>query len=114
MTPRCNFYVRTPAPAGGWRYEPFSIANPTGSSLPLTHPPAIGDLIWLWDSQKQAGGHHRVIDRAWNHPAWGSMDWPHGDAAPRQGPILDLIVEPAVGLFVDEVSEPDEDEDGEP
>lgn len=109
--PRVRFAVRYPAGDGRWRYEPVDIANPDGAGFSaLEYPPAPGDLISLWDRslharglpQPEGGPVFRVLDRWWSHSSWGSADWPYGEQVPRSGPLLDVIVEPADGLYRDE------------
>ena len=113
MTPvRCQFHVRTPAD-GGWYYDHVRIAGPeSDGDLHTTYPPAVGDLIFLWDAFKRSGGRFRVVGRDWLHAGWGSTYWPYTERQSTVGPELQLIVEPADGLFVDQVLRPeDEDED---
>jgi hypothetical protein len=107
--PRCQFYERVPV-EGGYRYEMFSINGPAGAGRLVTpYPPAIGDLITLWDVHERRGGSFRVADRAWHHSSYGSTNWPYGSPVSKEGPMLDIIVEAAEGPFVGEV--PDEDEE---
>lgn len=42
----------------------------------------------------------------WLHVGYGSDPWPRGTLTSKKGPLLDIIVEAAEGLFVDEVPEP--------
>jgi hypothetical protein len=99
----CRFYIRTPAGEGLFHYQPLTITAPDGQSrLPTPHPPAVGDLITLFDQITQQGGGFRVVDRCWHHASYLSMNWPVMAALPVHGPSLDVIVEPADGLFADE------------
>lgn len=103
--PRCIFSVRYPAGDGRWWYQRMMIANPGGGSIPM-EPPLIGDLISLWGdmrTQPEGGPVFRVIDRCWMHASWGSGTWPYGAAEPSEGPLMDIILEPAGGRpYVDE------------
>jgi hypothetical protein len=107
---RCSFYVRTPD-GDGFRYDPVDAGGPNGD-LPTTYPPAIGDLISLkggmYDVLK--GGMYEVVARQWMHASLGSFDWPYGPE-PKVGPMLNLIVVPAVGVFRDEVPPTEEDDE---
>ena len=103
--PRCKFHERIKV-EGGYRYELINIEGPHGFGRFVTaHPPAVGDLIGLWDAYAQRGGTFRVIERMWLHSGYGSTDWPHGSSMSKEGPLLDIVVEAAEGLFVDEVSD---------
>lgn len=110
--PQCRFYVRTQVSDDPllYRYEPVIVRDYEGSGAShLRHPPAIGDLIGLAGNTKPTRGVFRVIDRSWFHADYGSASWPFGNAEPVDGPLLDLIVVPADGLFVNEApSEEDE------
>lgn len=109
--PRCQFYVRTPV-EGGFRYDMISIDGPNGAGRMVTaYPPAVGDLISLWDALKRQGGTYRVLERAWMHSSYGSTDWPYAERTSKEGPLLDVIVEAAEGPFVDEVSDDEDDEE---
>lgn len=108
--PRCSFYVRYPE-GEGWRYESVVMNTPT-SYLVTENPPAIGDLIFLsGKGQDDIQGYFEVVGRSWLHSSWGSVNWPYGKPESQVGPMLDLIVEPSPGLFVDEVVSDDWDED---
>ena len=110
--PRCQFYERVKV-EGGYRYNMISINGPGGYGRFVTpHPPAVGDLISLWDAHEKRGGVFRVVDRAWLHSSYGSTDWPYGSPASKEGPLLDVVVEAAEGPFVDEVPGEDEATDG--
>ncbi len=102
----CRFYVRSPAGDGQFRYESVEVGNRAGDGrLPTPHPPLPGDLVFLWDTTEKKGGQFRVIERAWSHASWGSVNWPHSETMPVHGPSLDIIVEAADGLFRDEADE---------
>lgn len=106
----CSFYIRM-AVDGGYRYEPVSIASPQGDgALRTEHAPAIGDRIHLWDSTRNSGGEYVVLARSWLHSSYGSTNWPYAERNPHTGPRLDIIVEPASGVFEDEVSDGDDAE----
>jgi hypothetical protein len=38
----------------------------------------------------------------WSYAAFGSVVWPYGKSEPAEGPMLDIIVEPAEGVYRDE------------
>lgn len=97
---RVAVHIRT-ATAQGYTYESVHF-HPHGR-LETPHPPALGDLIHLPDQKTS----HRVINRAWSYPQFGSAAWPYGPEA-TEGPLLDLIVEAAIGPFTDEA--PSEEE----
>jgi hypothetical protein len=108
--PRVKFSVRRPAPGGQWHYETLYFQSRQGNTiLPLEYPPAVGDLIVLQLQPApayQAGGPvFRVLERMWVHAMYGSPDWRYGEDGPRTGPLLDIIVEPAEGLYRDEAPE---------
>jgi hypothetical protein len=102
--PRCMFSVRYPAGDGRWWYQRMSIASPGGAGSIGMEPPLIGDLISLWDThtQPEGGPVFRVIDRCWGHASWGSVTWPYGESEPQEGPLVDIILEPAQGPYPDE------------
>ena len=70
--------------------------NAPNGMLPTPWPPSIGDIVYL------PGGMHEVVARQWVYASWGSMDWPHHETQPLTGPLLDIIVVPAEGVFRDE------------
>lgn len=105
--PRCSFKVRVPAGDGRYRFETVEQHSYFGGTMPLQHPPATGVLVTLYDIrgegfQPDGGPVFRVIDQMWSHPAYGSGGWPYGMQEPREGPLVDIIVEPAAGLYADE------------
>jgi hypothetical protein len=103
--PRCRFMARYPAGGGKWLFRHIDMLTPEGGGRPLLeHPPAPGDLIALQGAARDEPGGpvFRVIDRMWVHPAYGSGSWPFGSPVPQQGPMLEIIVEPAEGLYADE------------
>lgn len=103
--PRCSFYERTPV-EGGYRYDKISLTNPRGDTyLETDQPPLVGDLIFLSDAVSERRGQYQVVERSWLHSSWGSTDWPYGEPASTTGPLLDIVVEAAMGPFADEVSE---------
>lgn len=106
----CNFAVRRPAAGGGAHYEPLYFQTWHGNTfLPLTHPPVVGDLIVLQPDPSPAYEtgdlFFRVIERMWTPTQYGSMSWKYGTPMPAEGPALDIIVEPADGLYQDEALE---------
>lgn len=112
-SPRCLFAIRYPAGGGTWWYRRVLIADPAGQGYLVTAwPPSPGDLITLWDQdlerrglpQPDGGPCFRVVERCWGHPGWGSATWPYGAAAPSDGPLADIIVEPAAGPYRDEAA----------
>lgn len=109
--PRVYFYERTPV-GEQWRYDRLNISSADGSGVLRTaHPPMVGDLLYLQPGEGQAQT-YRVVGRAWMHPARGSAAWPLGEAQPVDGPMLDVLVEAAPGLFRDEAPL-DDDTEGE-
>lgn len=102
-TPRCAFHVRTTVsdgPPPTYHYEQVHLSGwDHDGRLHTPHPPQVGDLIFLWDDLKKNGGYYRVIERSWLHAAYGSTDWPHAEMSPKKGPLVDIVVEPAEGIF---------------
>ena len=104
---RCDFSVRRPAPDNKWNYERLRFETWYGNTfLPLAYPPAVGDLIILQPDPEPAhetgGPIFRVVGRMWAHPQYGSMSWKYGTPTPESGPSLDIVVEPAEGLYLNE------------
>lgn len=111
--PQCSFYVRSPVESGGYYYDHVSVGGyQADGCLWTSHPPQVGDIIHLWDQNTKSGGQYRVIERAWMHSSYGSANWPYGQAEPTGGPMLDVIVEAAEGLFRDQVRRPEAEGDG--
>ncbi len=103
--PCVKFAVRRPAGSGRWWYQSIIIPDPSGSAFaPMTYPPAVGDVIGLHDrtGRIEGGPTFRVVARQWHHTGYGSANWPYGQAEPATGPLLDIIVEPAPGIYADE------------
>ncbi|GAA1770119.1 hypothetical protein [Nonomuraea bangladeshensis] len=94
---RCSFTARTPAPGGGYHYDTVA-----GMRLATTCPPQVGDVI------AHTEGMYRVVARQWTVPQIGSTAWPSTEEAPREA-LMALVVEPAEGLFADEVVRTEED-----
>jgi hypothetical protein len=114
--PQCSFYVRVPVTTdpATYRYNHVYVRggpHGAGGILVTPHPPAVGDIIWLHDESGDHTGCHRVIERCWQHPAYGSAHWPHQSRRTTVGPILTIIVSPAVGPFRDEAEEVDNEEE---
>ena len=110
----CSFYIRTPAEEGQFHYDHVNISSPHhDGKLHTPHPPQVGDLIHLWDFVKKQGGTYEVLSRQWLHSSYGSMNWPVLEQQPTVGPLLELIVEAAEGVFRDQAPLP-EDEEAEP
>jgi hypothetical protein len=109
---RCSFYVRTVDLASS-RHR-FTHLVPAGLSMSglveLEHPPVIGDLIYLRDTETETSGAYRVVDRAWSHAAYGSPAWPAAQARPTNGPWVDIVLEPALGVFTTELTDETADE----
>jgi len=70
----------------------------------MEHPPAPGDLITLWSrtGAVEGGPVFRVLERLWSHASFGSVTFPYGAEEPREGPLLDIIAEPAGSPYRDE------------
>lgn len=113
--PRCSFYERIQVTADPtYRYEKIEIASSRNDGVLRTpYPPAVGDLITLYDRLRKAGGTYRVIERAWSHASFGSTNWPLGLKDAHVGPMLDVVVEPTVGPFVNEAPFESEADHGE-
>ncbi|MFF4689851.1 hypothetical protein [Streptomyces sp. NPDC001307] len=75
------------------------------------YPPQVGDLVHLWDAIEQRGGMHEVLARQWLHSSYGLVNWPLLEKQPTVGPLLELIVEPAEGVFRDQAPRPDDEEE---
>lgn len=107
---QCEFHVRTKATdAPTWHYARMWLEGPTGGGYLCTeHPPAVGDTIRLYDRLTKSGGVFRVVERSWNHASYGSTYWPHAEDRPRVGPLLEIVVEQAEGLFRGEAPEVEE------
>lgn len=101
---RCHFYVRHRVD-GGYHYASFDPGTPESPFIPLSTAPQVGDLVWLYDRATKAGTTHQVLERSWQYPEYGSRNWPHGAPGPTVGPMVEIIVEPAEGLFRNEVPE---------
>lgn len=109
--PQCRFYVRTQVSDDPllYRYEQVIVRDHDGSGVSrLRYPPVTGDLIGLFGESAATRGTFRVIGRSWMHADYGSISWPLTKSEPVNGPLLDLIVVPADGLFVNEA--PSEEE----
>jgi hypothetical protein len=113
MTPVvCSFYIRPVADSGHYSYEPVSIGSPHhDGKMHTPYPPQVGDLVHLWDTIEQRGGMHEVLTRQRLHSSYGSANWPLLEKQPTVGPLLELIVEPAEGLFRDQAPRPDDEEE---
>ncbi|CBG73110.1 hypothetical protein SCAB_60911 [Streptomyces scabiei 87.22] len=108
----CSFYIRTPAGDGQFHYEPVNIGSPhADGKLHTPHPPAIGDLIHLWDTIKRRGGSYEVLARQWLHNSYGSANWPVLELQPTVGPLLELIVQRAEGAFRDQAPTADDEDE---
>lgn len=104
--PQCTFYIRKQVTSDPATYDYAQVylrGGPLGGggSLDTPHPPMAGDLIWL-QPDRSPGGCYRVIERAWQHAAYGSANWPFGVRRTAVGPILTIVVEPDDGPFRDE------------
>lgn len=102
---RVTFSVRRPTPDNHWDYQRISPDSPYGSGfVPMNFPPVVGDLIILQDAHREVEGGpvFQVIGRQWAHSNYGSPSWPHNAPEPREGPLLNIVVEPAEGIFRNE------------
>lgn len=111
--PICNFHVRVPAKSPGtFYYDRVTLGTPRGDGqLHTDHPPVVGDLIHLWDTDKKEGGTFRVLQRWWLYSSYGSFNWPLLQSESSTGPLLEVIVEPAEKPFHDQVSRPGTEDD---
>lgn len=107
---RCAVWVREMGASGkGYTYIPVDM-QPMGMYAETTCPPAVGDLMSLSGGHDVKLGSYRVVARCWAWPAWGSPAWLAG----QRGPIVDIAVERARGLFADDSPEdypPDDDDE---
>jgi hypothetical protein len=95
---RVTFSVRRPTPDNHWEYERISPGSPYGSGfIPMNFPPAVGDLIILQDEHRdiEGGPVFQVVARQWATSNYGSPSWPYTFPEPKEGPLLDIVVEPA-------------------
>ncbi|MBD3004815.1 hypothetical protein [Streptomyces sp. 5-10] len=117
----CSFYVRTPSEDGKYHYDRLSVKGRHGDgNLHTFHPPHTGESISLRD---EFGNFNttgfRVIHRDWLHSSYGSVNWPYMYEGPKEGPRLNVIVEPFEGPFENEselkspIQLKQEEEDGE-
>lgn len=107
----CTFYKRVPT-EGGFFYDQIHISSGRGDTHLLTaHPPIPGDLISLTDQITKEYGLYRVLFRDWLHSSWGSMNFPYDAFRPNNPPYLQIIVEEATGLFIDQVLRPEDEDD---
>lgn len=102
---RCLFHVRRPV-GEKFRYDPLALSSEPSGYL-TAHPPLIGDLIHLFDTERRTAGTYLVVERAWSEISYGSMAWPANSSAPTAPPILDVILDVAEGPFVNDVNEED-------
>ena len=112
--PSCMFYVKsqvTEKPAT-YRYEPLDVrGGPFGASSGLVtpHPPNVGDLVHLNEVEERRGGTYRVIDVARAYPTYRSQVWRIDNRWPHHGPMISIILVPAVGPFCDEADDVDDE-----
>lgn len=93
-TARMQLELREWTPKG-YLYSPVPVKSPDGRSILTTLAPAVGDLLeWV-------GGTYEVVSRSWLFASYGSMNWPYGKEPARDGVVLRLIVERAMGPFRD-------------
>lgn len=104
---RCSFYARIKASdTPTYRYEHITLDGYDPDPLYTTHPPAVGDLLYLQhrhatDAEDLTGG-YVVIARSWHFMQYRSGVWRYGEPHPDEGPMLHIIVEAAKGPFLDE------------
>ena len=99
----CRFSVRYPAAGGKWRFQRAHESSwDTGGAVVTDHPAAIGDLVLLTDPALDGGPVFRVVDRMIAYPQYGSWNWPAGRPQPERGPLIEVIAEPAAGLYINE------------
>ncbi|MET7477984.1 hypothetical protein ABZT17_26960 [Streptomyces sp. NPDC005648] len=110
----CSFYIRTPAESGQFYYDRVNVGSYHGDGkLHTPQPPQVGDLLHLWDTVKRDGGTYVVLARQWLYSSYGSTNWPVLEQQPTVGPLLEVIVEPAEGVFRDQALRPDEEDGGQ-
>lgn len=100
--PRITFAIRHPV-GPYYQYRRVSLDQPDRSYLITEHVPAVGDLIWMWDTEFQRGYNCRVVERSWSFPGYGSVSFPYSSREPRDGPLLDIIVEEATGPYRNQI-----------
>lgn len=111
---RCGFYRRTKVTdAPTYRYDMIWVDGWDPGRLVMPHPPAVGDLIYLnhrcGPGEEDLTGNYVVVTRSWIVVSYGSGAWPYGEPHPNEGPLLNIIIEPAKGPFLDKAEgDPDE------
>ncbi len=109
----CAFYLRTlVSEAPTWRYTMIHLNGPRGDGkLRTKTPPAVNDLIHLWDELTNTGGTYVVRKRYWLHSSFGSWNWPVLEQRATTPPMLDVIVDMAESIFADEAIEQGDKDD---
>lgn len=106
MSTRCSFFILN-------RDDPRNSPSlypktPAGRMLELDEPPVVGDLIGLSgdttdpddeEHSVEVHGTWRVVARQWVPAGYGSVVWPLGADRPAEPTWLDLMLEPAEGMF---------------
>lgn len=108
----CAFTVRQPAEHGQFRYERIWVDGRDGDGrIHTAHPPVVGDIVGLRDRFTGRDGMFEVVMRQWSHPQYLSAAWPNGERRPNIGPMVDIVVIPAEGVFRDEAPISNEDQE---
>lgn len=110
MAVDCAFYVRiqvTDEPS--YRYVRVNHSSRRGDgNLRLDVPPAVGDIVFLYDKNAQVSGCFVVLTRSWQWSSYGSYNWPVDKDGSTVPPLLDLVCEQVEGPFRNDAPEPEE------
>lgn len=105
MHARLSFYLRTSV-EGGFQYDPIITRTAeSAGTIPAFVVPGVGDVIFLYGHIDEHKGIFSIVARQFTYPSYGSMVWK--ETLPEWGPHIDLVVEPADGVFTDEVYDPE-------
>ncbi|MDA8370288.1 hypothetical protein [Saccharomonospora sp.] len=107
----CAFTVREPAEDGQFHYERIWVdGRESDGRIHTAHPPVVGDIIGLRDRHTGRDGMFEVVMRQWSHAGYLSAAWPYGDPRPNSGPMVEIIVVPAEGVFRNAAPIPDDED----
>jgi len=98
----CKFIVQV-ANGRKFTYEPIDIKGPLhNGALRTATPPLVGDFIGLTDRNKKHSGVFKVLARQWMHSSYGSYNWPMTEVESNMPPVLEIVVQKAVGHITDD------------